>query len=234
MRLLLALLTSLLIVVGPAFGNSFGYPNEVVNGGFETGDFTGWDPSGAANIMNSGDWAVQAPEGEKYAGAIASWGGFDGGVIQIIDNTQSPGWDPDLNQKLIDLEFYALLHDRHQGGDWWENTWMEVIIDWYDASGAYREEQVFLESNATLLPNWTGGPQNDIAWAPVHIEYLIEDFQPEEISLHIHWWKNDATEWGYAFVDGIDLESRCVPEPGSALLLLVGLSLLVHRRRAAL
>jgi hypothetical protein len=223
-----------LITAWPVFGSSFGYPNEVVNGGFESGDFSGWDPSGTANIFNSGDWGVGAPEGEKYAGAIASWAPFQGGIIQWIDNTKSPGWDPNMNQKEIDLEFNLLLHDRHSDENppnWWENTWMRVVLDWYDNSGAYREVELLRESNATLLPNWTGGEANAIEWAPVHIDYLIEDAQPEEISLHFEWWKVDSTMWGYAFVDGIDLESRCVPEPATALLLSTAITPLLLRRR---
>lgn len=214
---------AVLAMCGPVLANSLGYPNEVINGGFETGDYSGWDASGGLSVYNSGDWGVQAPEGAKYGGYITSGGVQSESLLQWVDNTQSPGWDPSLNQKMIDLEFYALLHARHYGSTW-ENVFLDVIIDWYDDAGGYHEAPVYSATNLTLA-------ENAIEWVPVHVDFLIPDAQPSEISLHFLLRNQDPMEWNYAFIDGIDLESQCVPEPGVLMLLTLGGLVLLRLRR---
>jgi hypothetical protein len=230
--ILLLLIICVLMVAGPVSAASFGYPNGLVNGGFETGDLTGWISHGSSDVYSSGDWSVNAAEGDNYAGGVHNNEFFGGGIVQFMtDMDQQPGWDPNGTQMLIDLEFLALLHDGYNNNGLANsvvlgNTWMEVIIAWLDTQSMFHWEQVFLESNQSLLAN-------TLQWKPVHIEYLIGDCQPNEaIIVWFHWWKIAPTPQTYAFVDAIDFESQCIPEPATAGLFLLGLTALLTRRRA--
>ena len=66
MKLTVPFLAVLLLAVGPAFGTSFGMPNEVTNGGFDDG-LNGWTVSGG------GTWGEGVPA--PSAAIHSHWGG---------------------------------------------------------------------------------------------------------------------------------------------------------------
>lgn len=201
--------------------------NELVNGGFETGDFSGWTKTGAGNVFNSGDWSVLAYEGNRYAGAITNWGSnLSGEIVQWVDESMFPGWDPQGIGKVITVKGAALLHARHFNQTW-ENVWLQVGVLWESPTGP--QEVLFTPMSNT-------GLGNNIAWVPFEYTYTVQGYQPQYVGLYLRWWNRDGMEWSYMFVDGLQLEGKCIPipEPGSLLALgsgLIGLAGFAIRRR---
>ncbi len=100
----------------------------IVNGGFETGDFSGWDVtvSGLYPVVQ-GD---QVPEG-SYAAHMGDGGEgmyFDQNIASIAQEISLPAWVEDLLLQLAYLvEFEEDYEDYEFDGDEW--AWLEVLID---------------------------------------------------------------------------------------------------------
>lgn len=100
----------------------------VVNGGFEAGDFSGWDvtesglfPAVQGDLVSEGDYAVHM--GDGGAGMYPSLG-----IAAIAQEITLPAWAEDpLLQLAFLVEFAEGNEDIEFEGDEW--SWLEVLID---------------------------------------------------------------------------------------------------------
>ncbi len=218
---------------GSAMAGTLGLPNEIANGGFETGDWTPWMES-SFGLFNQGqnDVPINTAGGQKWAGQILSWNGNYNGPMgtlrQVVDESQFPGWEPDGTTKLIDIEFDYLLDCVGGGAE--QKVGLKVYLDWQGdgsespvpGSPGYERQLVYEEWRypGTAAPEWK------------HADIRLElPFQPRflgiEFESHVHF-----PDLGVVGVDNVDLEGQCLPEPSSlALTVLAGITLLRRRRR---
>jgi len=199
-----------------AFARSIsGIPNELNNGSFEDG-WTSWHQDGNINIGTS--WGeVSAYDGTYMVGSVR---GQSGKAYQVVDDTLSPGWNPDYNHKEVDLSAYVNVQmgsaaldlayipiDVYSGDDppeWNDPRWVDLGI---------------VAQSDSSQQGWQYIQYHDI-W----------DYQPRWIRVSIDV-EAAPHQLGYAFVDDVDFESRCVPLPGAVWLLGSGLVGLFGIRR---
>ncbi len=227
-----ACLALFLASAGSAAAGTLGLPNEIANGGFETGGWTPWTQS-SLGLFNQGqdDVPINTAGGQTWAGLIlyrnGNYDGPSGTLRQVVDESQFPGWEPKGTRKLIDIEFDYLLHSVSSGAE--RKVGLLVQLDW-QADGStwpvpgdpsYQRQLVFEEWR---YPD-AGAPQ----WK--HADIRLElPFQPRflgvEFEFHLHF-----PEAGVVGVDNVDLEGQCLPEP-STLASLIPAAIRVGRRRS--
>ena len=123
MRILLLFVAgSLALCAAPgAFANRVPF-NELANGDFEQGEAF-WRHFGNELAIGPADGHGDAvyckyPDGDLL-------------LRQVVDEKQFPGWDPDLNAKLIDLSAWVLCEDLSDG----PTSAVEFQIDWWYTQG---------------------------------------------------------------------------------------------------
>lgn len=201
-----------------AFARSIpGIPNELNNGSFED-EWTSWNHEGDIDLFES--WATVTPSNGSYMVGIAQ-PNKSGKAYQVVDDTLSPGWNPDYNHKEVDLSAYVNVQlmgsvgldlayipiDVYSGDDppeWNDPRWVDLGI--------------VAQSDSSQL-----------GWQ--YIQYHeIWDYQPRWIRVSVDVESSFHPD-SYAFVDDVDFESRCVPLPGAVWLLGSGLMGLLGMRR---
>jgi hypothetical protein len=219
-------------ITGWATAGVLDLPNELANSGLESGDSGGWTNTGYM-IYNQGDAAVpvNAAGGRKWAGMLTSWAGSWTApmavIRQVIDESQSPGWQPDGTGKIIDVEFdYFLNATNSWPGEPWRDVGVKVFLNWDSAGGplnpaspTYQHQLVFQE--------WRNANVPDPIWkhADVSLELAA---QPQFVGIEIEAHAHNA-EWSYVGFDNVGLESQCLPEPSGLILLALGSLVLVRR-----
>ncbi len=190
--------------------------NELENGCFEQGS-TGWEYT--ENVFfNAGTDDVF---GRPHI-AVDPWPipGAAGSIRQIVDDSLSPSWDPDLDHKIVDLTF-----DVYTTGE----AYVVVGFDWWDYMGDTKP--VGAAPYEELLETHFISPNQ---WTTFHVTYDWVDkpgqtHQPRWVSVEFGFFGCSGT--GYeAAVDTVVFEGRCVPEPASLMLLALGALALVRRR----
>ena len=201
-----------------AFARSIpGIPNELNNGSFEDG-WTSWHPEGDIALFDK--WGPVSPynNGTQMVGS-AQWN-HSGKAYQVVDDTLSPGWNPDYNHKEVDLSAYVNVQmgsaaldlayipiDVYSGDDppeWNDSRWVDLGI---------------VAQSDSSQQGWQ------------YIQYHdILDYQPRWIRVSVDVEAGFHRE-AFAFVDDVDFESRCVPLPGAVWLLGSGLIGLLGMRR---
>jgi len=231
----IAMVAVLALVAGSAQAGSLGLPNLVGNPGFETGSLPPWNNTGWGGVNDYGYFGVPAPSwggGQKWFGIVSSWGGsWDGPVNllrQVVDVSQSPGWNPSYPQLEVDLQFDRLL--KAVSGDTWRDVGIRVWLDWmedgsypYPGDPGYTRQMVYEES----MPAGNDYPSSN-DWVHKEIRLTLPS-QPQFLSIEVEMIVHYAM-WSFVGVDNVDLEARCIPEPATMGLLLLGLPL-VRRRR---
>ncbi len=94
----------------------------IINGGFETGDFTGWVTGGDYNCRN-------VYEANKHGGAkAASMGRWNNDY-----HGQDPTFEP-LGYEWIYQDFVVPPQATYLKFYWWMETWDTAVWDWFDAA----------------------------------------------------------------------------------------------------
>ena len=200
-------------------------------------------------------WYVNAPTG----GFVADTGGSyelpgyyfdpgrnpgDVGELRTIVDDYMGLWNPDYNQKEIDIFFYAHLDGDGYikvRFDWWDDPSIPPPSNdpndpgtlppdgwspWYTLTAA--DLGPFREAYDLVLPGEDPG-----WWVPYSL-HDIWDHQPRWVSIEIVCGIDQNSEiGGEALICGVDFEAQCIPEPATlGVLGLSGLALLLRRRKA--
>lgn len=223
MRIIILLVVGLLALSTSAYAL---YDEPLIeNGCFDQGS-TGWEASEAVQF-NAGTgvdvfgrpdiaydpWPYPIP-GDQPSGYLR----------QIIDNSKSPFWNPNLNHKIetVTFELYTAGAGHIQVGfDWWDTFDSTKPV----GSAPYWE----------ILPTQYYSP-NEWTTVSVTFDWLGKpgSQQPRWTSIEIYFYGCSGTG-NEAGVDNIVVTSQCVPEPSSLLVLggsLLGLAGAAWRRRS--
>jgi hypothetical protein len=222
------LLGTLAVILAPtaAFAG-LGLPNELADPGFEAGG--AWTVTGGGGYLSDhvsyavlgGLGVPSAPGGGSFAGGVYGQNiAYPGGQLsQVVNEAEFPGWDPLLDQKLVEIEF-DYLHVNF--ADVPMNT--IVYLDYMD-DGSYPDPGA-PGYNYVQVGQVTGGPNG--VWQ--HADILWElDTQPQYLSLHFDLTYFTGT--GVNIIDNVDLQGLCIPEPATLSLLALGGLALLRRRR---
>jgi hypothetical protein len=209
----LAVKKILLILALLAFVPATGSATElVVNGGFETGDLTGWDSTGNVRVLGEA-WGISAYEGD-YMAVLSLFGFADAGIGQDVDLTGYTSATVSFVYNLGALDFFP--------GD--------AGID---------SLQVYLGGNLIFkrtINDHYGDGTTVTGWTPVSI--VVPTAWLGGSMRFIFWNENvgegDELQNTVAFIDSVSVNAS-VPDLSSTLLLLgMGLSGLVGAARLRL
>lgn len=209
---------ALLFVLALAFAlstgvmaRSLGLPNELINGSWESGNDMGWWRQGG-DIVDLRTWFGNpgpAPgELDVYGyGLASSWGVADGSISQ--DVYVEPG--------IYQIDLTGWLQAKDGGGF---PSWIELQLT--------VDDQVVAAERVEASGGDTGWVYKEIRWvgfvAGKKDVHLVGHVDGREAGPG-NW------PWGIVYADGIDLEEKIVPEPGTLLALAAGLAGIVVRRR---
>ncbi|NLE61262.1 MAG: hypothetical protein GX616_23175 [Planctomycetes bacterium] len=186
--------------------------NMLENGGFETGDLTGWvnvpgDGGGTAQVFSGGSWGIPATEGSYFAGWVSSW-----------DTTRNNAY---LNQQFTKpadtmLDWSIDLYADTTAGEW------SVGVDvFYDPNGGTDPDA---DTATWIAGEWNQYNPGSAAWGSYSGQMNSGAGTTGTIFIKtVHNW---GVEWNKSAVDNVLI----TPEPAAALLLLAGLPLLRRRR----
>lgn len=218
----------LLFAFGAAFADPIpGCPNELDNGDFETGTWGLWEHGAGLALGIDGpthNWGVFCKEPTQSLL-----------LRQVVDDMRNPLWDPTKDWKMIDLMadircVWAPGDPGHPTSrisfrlDWWGTNWNDV-------------EQGQLPP-AEYYSNWITYSFTDNAiWRTVNPFandiWVLRDatgklIQPRWISVEI---LIDQAPSEFVWVDNVILTSKCIPEPMSMVLGIMGLGSVAGLRR---
>lgn len=221
MKIALLLVVALIAMGTSVFAGQGGdVPLLVENGSFVNGG-TGWDDSG--NIVYGPDY--QRPDIAKDPWPWPDPGNKPTGYLrQIIDNSKSPDWNPNLNHKIETLTFDLYTQGTGYvkiGFAWWDTYWGDTkpignAPQWEVLSANYTSPDTWTTYEVTY--DWLNKP--GATW------------QPRWTAVEFYFW--GCTNGNDAGVDSVSVTSRCVPEPSSILALaggIMGLAGFARRKR---
>lgn len=200
-----------------------GSPNELVNGTFDNG-LDGWE-------YTPGD-IVAAVVGNPAPAAQCnrSLEGWGLRLRQVVDDSKNPLWDPNLHIKMIDLQadIAILVKDGATGG-------VRFRLDYWDESYNEQDEPpVTTDPGAGyFVTDWVEYTSSQETWFTTvnPFNQVLLPIQPRWVSVEIEFLQPAGS---FNLVDNIILTSKCVPEPGTLMLLasgLVGLGFVRSRRK---
>ncbi len=234
LTVLLMVLASALLVAAPALAG-YEYPlppglaNEVTNGTFETGNFTGWINNNFLGTLIPGHtfFTVVGDNSNHYAQSV----GYvkESSMYQIIDESQFNGWNANGTSK-----------------NWWFQFAYKSTDSAIAEAAAFYYRGVSATAPAfggidTPGPGWeplynNTSLANEACCTTVYACDTIDDFQPQWIAIG---FEGIGTSSGAAAFDNIAFYGECestfiIPVPPSVVLLGSGLlSLAIFRFKRA-
>jgi len=189
--------------------------NELANPGFEEGG-ADWDSEGV--LFNAGaDPQLGRPD--------IAWAEGEGSRIgylrQIVDDSLSPYWNPNWNQKDWMLTGWVYT--------WGENGYIRLGIDWW--SDPNRPRPLPGEEPDGRL--WSDPVYSVNQWGAFEWHGSLLGCQPRWVSVEIEFYGSCLGEG--AAVDDLHFSAECVPEPSTLMVLATGLGgmcMALRRRRA--
>ena len=191
MRISILLIAGLFLLGSAAFA---GVEEPMLNNGDFAAGGVGWQFDGGVNFGAFASHDSTAWDPWPYDGA-------SGYIRQIIDNSKSPGWNPNLNHKIETVEFD--LYTQGEG-------YIQVGFDWWDYMGDVKP--------TGDAPYWEVLPQQYTSlnqWTRYSVTYEWPNSQPRWTSIEIYFI--DCTDGNEAGVDSMVVTSTCVPEPSSLI-----------------
>jgi hypothetical protein len=155
----------------------------LLNGGFETGDLTGWTGYGEMDGVQTGSWfaGIEAYEGDYFYGAAANWGQKNGGLFQRV---RVPAGET--------VRLSGMIRTFRAGGDEGD-TACRIGIDpngMTDPSGG-----------AIVWSDWT---ETSNVWSLVNVQAVSGG---DVIAVFLEY-KQNAPEWNITAFDGITLSYK--------------------------
>jgi hypothetical protein len=191
---------------------SFGLSNDLVNGDFETGSLPPWVAGvGDVGVVASDFGYPAAPDGGDYkcgVGWITNENREDW-VSQVI-----PAQEPPFQPKGVNITGMIYTHTNDTGHA------AEIGF------GIIQYDEEILEITVAPVPGtWSSV---DLTIPPEAWELVCDEFTLRVVFS----WTPGAAEGaaGYLFVDNLRVESYCIPEPATLLLLAAGGLALVKRK----
>ena len=191
MRISVLLIAGLFLLGSAAFA---GVEETILNNGDFAAGNVGWEFDGGVNFGPFAGHDTTAYDPWPYPG-------YSGYIRQILDNSTSPYWDPDLNHKIETVEF-----DLYTQGE----AYVQIgFDDWGDYAG----DKPFGEA-----PNWEILPEQYTSlnqWTRYSVTYEWTNSQPRWTSIELYFF--GCTDGNEAGVDSMVVTSRCIPEPSSLI-----------------
>lgn len=176
----------------------------ITNGGFETGDLTGWNKTGKVKVKN--DWLGISPSDGTYQAVMSPGGWFDSNLLQGFSV------DPTLyTEAIISFDYNLRALDWFPCRDWGR----DYLSIRYDS-----EELLRISLNDAF-----GGGATEYGWHSFSTAIPGNKFGiPLTLKFHLeNWGSGDEGQLMTAYIDNVSVDATPIPEPASLFLLGSGL-----------
>jgi len=199
-----------------------GSSNELVNWNFENSPY-----DGSPWVIGTSVAIQTADPAHSHGAKCINDTGYSGlWIYQIVDETTNPLWLDNGTRKIVDL-----VSDIRVMGD---HTWSTVDfrLGWWDVN--YAEKPIVTTQGGLPVFPTTGFHWSDTVeyhFASAGVWYTVNPFNqillPEQPRWLVVYVDYNQAPGEAIWVDNVILTSKCVPEPASAMAVLLGLTSLV-------
>lgn len=194
---------------------------DVQNGGFETGDFSGWTPAGSYAIVNAGGDPWIPPLQRVYAGQYAASIGDVTPMFPI-----SPTWESSIVQQTtvpeleptLELHYAAVALEAHPAGE--SAGYALRVTDLTTGGEIYALTSYAWDTGAgnPPPPGWTRQvtiPANSldyVPWQTVNVDLAGHEEHEIEIEFRVFDCVH-GEHWAYGYLDSVIVRGREQPTP---------------------